>query len=181
VPLCPPLHSLASVFQEDSLVAEIADQVERYPERDEILEEKQAQKTHVPYAVNGNGRARCSDNHRAGHKEHHCGNEATYNTGFRLEIACDIKQGSGPLSESDDIGAYIGTEQFKVPPDQRAIRNQGNDTFGAGSGHLIGPGPKKLIASAVGYANATALTRVFTQRVGMSPSEWLARSQGHRK
>jgi AraC-like DNA-binding protein len=39
----------------------------------------------------------------------------------------------------------------------------------------------KLIASAVGYANATALTRVFTQRLGMSPSEWLARSQGHRK
>lgn len=35
----------------------------------------------------------------------------------------------------------------------------------------------KLIASAVGYANATALTRVFTQRVGMSPSEWLAHSQ----
>lgn len=31
----------------------------------------------------------------------------------------------------------------------------------------------KLIASAVGYANATALTRVFTQRLGMSPSEWL--------
>ena len=39
----------------------------------------------------------------------------------------------------------------------------------------------KLIASAVGYANATALTRVFTQRVGISPSEWLARSQGHGK
>jgi AraC-like DNA-binding protein len=37
----------------------------------------------------------------------------------------------------------------------------------------------KLIASAVGYANATALTRVFTQRVGMSPSEWLARSRVH--
>ncbi len=36
----------------------------------------------------------------------------------------------------------------------------------------------KLIAAAVGYANATALTRVFTQRVGMSPSEWLTRSQG---
>lgn len=34
----------------------------------------------------------------------------------------------------------------------------------------------KLIASAVGYRNPTALTRVFTQRVGMSPSEWLARS-----
>jgi AraC-like DNA-binding protein len=39
----------------------------------------------------------------------------------------------------------------------------------------------KLIATAVGYANATALTRVFTQRVGMSPSEWLARSQEYRK
>ena len=38
----------------------------------------------------------------------------------------------------------------------------------------------KLIASAVGYANATALTRVFTQRLGMSPSEWLARSQGQK-
>jgi len=32
----------------------------------------------------------------------------------------------------------------------------------------------KVIASAVGYANATALTRVFTQRLGLSPSEWLA-------
>lgn len=39
----------------------------------------------------------------------------------------------------------------------------------------------KLIASAVGYANATALTRVFTQRLEMSPSEWLARRQGHSK
>ena len=34
----------------------------------------------------------------------------------------------------------------------------------------------KLIAFAVGYANATSLTRVFTQRIGMSPSEWLAGS-----
>lgn len=31
----------------------------------------------------------------------------------------------------------------------------------------------KLIASAVGYGNATALTRVFTQRIGISPTEWL--------
>jgi AraC-like DNA-binding protein len=37
----------------------------------------------------------------------------------------------------------------------------------------------RLIAAAVGYANATALTRIFTQRIGMSPSEWLARSQLH--
>jgi AraC-like DNA-binding protein len=39
----------------------------------------------------------------------------------------------------------------------------------------------KLIAAAVGYTNATALTRVFIQRLRMSPSEWLARSQGQRK
>lgn len=38
----------------------------------------------------------------------------------------------------------------------------------------------KRIAAAVGYTNATALTRVFTLRLGMSPSEWLARSQVHR-
>jgi AraC-like DNA-binding protein len=31
----------------------------------------------------------------------------------------------------------------------------------------------KLIAAAVGYTNATALTRVFTQRIGTSPTEWL--------
>jgi len=36
----------------------------------------------------------------------------------------------------------------------------------------------KLIATAVAYANATALTRVFTQRLGLSPSKWLARSRG---
>jgi AraC-like DNA-binding protein len=39
----------------------------------------------------------------------------------------------------------------------------------------------KLIASAVGYANGPALARVFTQRLGKSPSEWLARGQGHRQ
>jgi transcriptional regulator GlxA family with amidase domain len=37
----------------------------------------------------------------------------------------------------------------------------------------------KLIAPTVGYANATALSRVFTQRLGVSPSEWVARSQAH--
>jgi AraC-like DNA-binding protein len=31
----------------------------------------------------------------------------------------------------------------------------------------------KLIATAVGYTNATALTRVFTKRLGTSPTEWL--------
>jgi AraC-like DNA-binding protein len=35
--------------------------------------------------------------------------------------------------------------------------------------------PLKLIAPAVGYTNATALTRIFTQRTRVSPSEWLSR------
>ncbi len=35
----------------------------------------------------------------------------------------------------------------------------------------------KLIAPAVGYMNSTALTRIFVQRLGQSPSEWLA--HGH--
>jgi len=35
--------------------------------------------------------------------------------------------------------------------------------------------PLKLIAPAVGYTNATALTRIFTQRTGASPTEWLSR------
>lgn len=33
----------------------------------------------------------------------------------------------------------------------------------------------KLIAPDLGYANASALSRVFAQRAGMSPREWLAR------
>lgn len=37
----------------------------------------------------------------------------------------------------------------------------------------------KLIAPTVGYANSTSLTRVFTERLGMSPTEWLAQSQMH--
>lgn len=37
--------------------------------------------------------------------------------------------------------------------------------------------PLKRIAPAVGYANSTALTRVFTARLGLPPSDWLARSQ----
>jgi AraC-like DNA-binding protein len=35
----------------------------------------------------------------------------------------------------------------------------------------------KLIAAAVGYTHATALTRIFTQRLGVSPSDWLAGSK----
>jgi AraC-like DNA-binding protein len=35
----------------------------------------------------------------------------------------------------------------------------------------------KLIAPDLGYANASALSRVFSQRIGMSPREWLSKSR----
>ena len=35
----------------------------------------------------------------------------------------------------------------------------------------------KRIAPAAGYANSSALSRIFTRRLGMPPSEWLARVQ----
>lgn len=35
----------------------------------------------------------------------------------------------------------------------------------------------KLIAPELGYANASALSRVFAQRAGMSPREWLTKTQ----
>jgi AraC-like DNA-binding protein len=35
----------------------------------------------------------------------------------------------------------------------------------------------KIIAPSVGYASSTALTRVFSQRIGLSPTRWMARNQ----
>lgn len=37
----------------------------------------------------------------------------------------------------------------------------------------------KLIAQELGYANASALSRVFAQRTGMSPTQWLAHHQAN--
>lgn len=36
----------------------------------------------------------------------------------------------------------------------------------------------KFIADALGYANASALSRVFAQRVGVSPRVWMAAHAG---
>jgi transcriptional regulator GlxA family with amidase domain len=35
----------------------------------------------------------------------------------------------------------------------------------------------KLVATAVGYGNATALTRVFSNRLGMTPSDWIRKNE----
>jgi AraC-like DNA-binding protein len=37
--------------------------------------------------------------------------------------------------------------------------------------------PLKIVAPSVGYASSTALTRVFSQRVGLSPTQWLSQSR----
>jgi AraC-like DNA-binding protein len=35
--------------------------------------------------------------------------------------------------------------------------------------------PLKIVAPSVGYASSTALTRAFTQRIGLAPTDWLRR------
>jgi AraC-like DNA-binding protein len=35
----------------------------------------------------------------------------------------------------------------------------------------------KQVAHEVGYANASALARVFGQRLGLSPTDWMAQAQ----
>jgi AraC-like DNA-binding protein len=37
--------------------------------------------------------------------------------------------------------------------------------------------PLKIVAPSVGYASSTALTRVFCQRIGLSPTEWLSQNR----
>ena len=41
--------------------------------------------------------------------------------------------------------------------------------------------PLKMVAPSVGYASSTALTRVFCQRVGMSPTQWLLQNRPARR
>lgn len=41
--------------------------------------------------------------------------------------------------------------------------------------------PVKLLATELGYANASALSRVFGQRMGLSPRQWLDQSSPHQK
>jgi AraC-like DNA-binding protein len=40
---------------------------------------------------------------------------------------------------------------------------------------LRGGASVKTVADELGYANASALSRLFTQKLGASPREWLAR------
>ena len=37
--------------------------------------------------------------------------------------------------------------------------------------------PLKTVAPAVGYASSTALTRVFSKRLGLSPTAWIAQDR----
>ncbi len=41
--------------------------------------------------------------------------------------------------------------------------------------------PLKIVAPSVGYASSTALTRVFCQRVGVSPTEWMTQNRPVRR
>jgi AraC-like DNA-binding protein len=41
--------------------------------------------------------------------------------------------------------------------------------------------PVKVLAAELGYANASALSRVFAQRLGLSPRDWLNQSSNHKE
>src|SRR5262249_49232960 len=89
---------------EDCSLTEIADQVKGYPKRDDILEEKQPQKTHVPhvaYAMNGNDRVRSRYDHRAGYKEHDAYDEPAHNADLKLPITRDHHYGGSNLGKTD--------------------------------------------------------------------------------
>jgi hypothetical protein len=57
---------LTLAFSHDRVSAIVADQKERNSERDNVLEEKQAEVVHVMDAVNHYGVIRCHDQHAAG-------------------------------------------------------------------------------------------------------------------
>ena len=105
--------AITFVFTNDSLFAEIADQINGYSERYDILEKEQAQKAHVPHTVNpgnGNNRTGGSDDHSAGYKEHERYDQSAYNADFRSHIADDNQYRCSDLGKADDIGADIRTE-----------------------------------------------------------------------
>jgi hypothetical protein len=58
------------IFSRDRFSAIIADQIERNSERDDVLEEKQAEIVHVMHAVNHDGVIRSRDQHAACGEEH---------------------------------------------------------------------------------------------------------------
>ena len=58
------------IFSRDRFSAIIADQIERNSERDDVLEEKQAEIVHVMDAVNYDGVIRSRDQHGACGEEH---------------------------------------------------------------------------------------------------------------
>src|SRR5258708_1590163 len=137
------LRLFALVLAEDGFAAEIADQVKTCSKGYNILEKEEAQETHVPHPVNGNSCTGGRYHHGAGYQEHERSDKSAYDTGFGLKMACDHQERSNDLGEPDNVGTDVRTEQFEVPPNQRAVRNQGNDAFGSWSGHLISSGPEQ--------------------------------------
>ena len=58
------------IFSNDRFSAIVGDQIERNSERDDVLEEKQAEVVHVMHAVNHDGVIRSRDQHAACGEEH---------------------------------------------------------------------------------------------------------------
>ena len=80
-----PRRPSALILNHDRFSAVIADQIERNSERDNVLEEKQAEIVHVVDAVNHDGVIRCRDQHGACGKGHADQNDRTRMPAFGLK------------------------------------------------------------------------------------------------
>src|ERR1700751_575588 len=85
------------IFSHDRFSAIVANQIERNSERDNVLEEKQAEIVHVMDAVNHDGVIRSRDQHAACGEEHANQNDAAQNARFRFKVANDQQDCRGPF------------------------------------------------------------------------------------
>lgn len=91
----------------------------------------------------------------------------------RPETACSLEQ----LAQFAGMSRARFTAHFRQVVGATPCDYLTNWRLGIAQTMLRNGEPLKLIAPTVGYTNATALARVFTQRLGMAPSEWLALGQ----
>src|ERR1700761_1107947 len=88
-------------------------------------------------------RSRGCQEHGARSKEHEDSDKPTRDASPWSKVAHDNQDRVSPLGQADKIRSDIRAEYFKLPPDQRTIRNQRNNAFGARTRHLEGPSPKQ--------------------------------------
>ena len=107
----PQMYSTLTGIRSRSSIK--ADQIERNSERDDVLEEKQAEIVHVMDAVNHDGVIRSRDQHGACGEEHADQNDPAQNTCFRFEVANDQQDCCCPFSGPDYIRPNIWSKDLE--------------------------------------------------------------------